>query len=100
MPPRFRKVLIADERCESAGVFDVDGDGVLDIVSRAYWYEGPDFKRQHRIGHIPAYGEYYDDFSSIPMDINGNGRLDYVTGGWWGEALRWRENPAHGELYG
>ncbi len=89
----FRKVLIADERYESAGIFDVNGDGVLDIVSGAWWYEGPDFKRVHPIGAIPAYDEYYDDFSTIPLDINGNGRLDFVTGGWWGNSLRWRENP-------
>ena len=42
---------------------------------------------------MAAIGEYYDDFSTIPMDINGNGRLDFVTGGWWGDTLRWRENP-------
>ena len=32
MPLHFRKVLIADERYESAGVFDVDNDGVLDVT--------------------------------------------------------------------
>jgi len=93
MPLKWRKVLIADERYESAGVFDVNNDGVLDIVSGAYWYEGPDFKTAHRIGDIPAYGEYFDDFSTIPLDVNGDGWLDYVTGGWWGGHLRWRENP-------
>ena len=93
MPLRFRKVLIADERYESAGIFDVDNDGTLDIVSGAYWYQGPDFTRQHPIGEVAAHGEYFDDFSTIPMDINGNGRIDFVTGGWWGNTLRWRENP-------
>lgn len=93
MPLKFRKVLIADERYESAGVFDVNNDGVLDIVSGAWWYEGPDFKKRHLIGEVQAIGEYYDDFSTIPMDINGNGYLDFVTGGWWGNTLRWRENP-------
>jgi hypothetical protein len=93
MPLRFRKVCIAEERFESAGVFDVTGNGILDLVSGGFWYEGPDFKTRHLIGEILAEGEYFDDFSTIPMDINGNGRLDYVTGGWWGETLRWRENP-------
>ena len=45
-----------------------------------------------RRGRRP-YGEYYDDFSTIPLDVNGNGRLDFITGGWWGDTLRWRENP-------
>jgi hypothetical protein len=93
MPLRFRKVLIADERYESAGVFDVNNDGVLDLVSGAWWYEGPDFKVKHKIGEVKAYDDYFDDFSNIPLDINGDGYLDYITGGWWGGSLRWRENP-------
>lgn len=93
MPLKFRKTLIADERYESAGVFDVDNDGVLDIVSGAYWYQGPDFRRQHRVGDVLAVDEYFDDFSTIPMDVSGDGYLDFITGGWWGNTLRWRENP-------
>jgi hypothetical protein len=98
MPIRWRKQLIAFERYESAGVFDVNGDGTPNIVSGAYWYERPDIRTQHPIGEVQAIGEYYDDFSTIPMDVNGNGRLDFVTGGWWGDTLRWRENPGDPEL--
>ena len=97
MPLKFQKILIADERYESAGVFDVNNDGILDIVSGAWWYEGPDFKKSHFIGDVRAEGEYFDVFSTIPMDINGDGRLDFVTGGWWGETLCWRENPGDPE---
>jgi hypothetical protein len=93
MPLKFRKQLIADERYESVGVFDVNNDGLLDIVSGAWWYEGPDFKQAHPVGEVQAVGEYYDDFSTIPMDVNGDGYLDFITGGWWGNTLRWRENP-------
>ena len=93
MSLRFRKMLIADERYESAGVFDVDNDGVPDIVSGAWWYEGPDFKKRHKVGDLAPQGEYFDDFSTIPLDVNGDGRLDYITGGWWGKTLKWRENP-------
>jgi hypothetical protein len=93
MPCRFRKVLVADERYESAAFIDVDGDGVLDLVSGTRWYEGPDFKRAHKIGDVRAEGEYFDDFSTIPIDVNGDGRTDFITGGWWGNTLRWRENP-------
>ena len=93
MPLKFRKVLIADERYESAGVMDVNNDGVPDIVSGAFWYEGPDFRKQHRIGEVQASGEYFDDFSTIAMDVNGDGLVDFITGGWWGNTLRWRENP-------
>ncbi|CAN5531738.1 FG-GAP-like repeat-containing protein [soil metagenome] len=93
MALQFRKVFLAAERFESAGIFDVNGDGHPDIVSGGFWYEGPDFKQRHSIGPVASFGEYYDDFSTIPLDINGNGRLDFITGGWWGETLRWRENP-------
>ncbi|MBP8128080.1 MAG: VCBS repeat-containing protein [Candidatus Hydrogenedentes bacterium] len=97
MPLRFRKVLIADERYESAGVFDVNNDGIPDIVSGTWWYEGPDFKKKHKIGAVAAHDEYYDDFSTIPFDVNGDGFTDFVTGGWWGNTLRWRENPGDPE---
>ena len=93
MPLKWKRVWVADETFESAGVFDVNGDGKPDIVSGAYWYQGPDFRKKHFIGPVKAVGEYYDDFSTIPMDVNGDGRLDIVTGGWWSKALRWIENP-------
>ena len=93
MPVRWKQVWVSDESYESAGVFDVNNDGVLDIVSGAWWYQGPDFKKKHFIGAVKAAGEYYDDFSTIAIDANGDGYLDFVTGGWWGNSLRWRENP-------
>ena len=93
MPLRFRKALVADERYESAGVLDVNGDGTPDIVSGAFWYEGPEFTRKHVIGEVAAFGEYFDDFSTIPLDVNGDGHADFVTGGWFGKKLCWRENP-------
>ncbi len=93
MTPRFQKILIADERYESAGVFDVNNNGVLDIVSGAYWYPGPHFDRKCKIGPVRIEGEYFDDFSTLAMDINGDGYTDFVTGGWWGDTIRWRENP-------
>jgi hypothetical protein len=93
MPLKFRKVRISDERYESCGVFDVDNDGVPDIVSGAWWYKGPDFTERFFIGEVMAVDEYFDDFSNLPLDVNGDGYLDYITGGWWGNTLRWRENP-------
>ena len=93
MPIKFYRKLVADERYESAAVFDVNNDGVLDIVSGAYWYQGPSFREQQLVGEVMAVGEYFDDFSTIPLDVNGDGYLDFITGGWWGNTLRWRENP-------
>lgn len=84
---------MSDENYEAVGIFDADNDGVTDIISGGFWYKGPDFKKKYSVGEVKKYGEYYDDFSVIPLDINGNGNTDFITGGWWGNTLRWRENP-------
>ena len=93
MATKFEKIKISDETYESCSVFDVDGDGVLDIVSGAYWYKGPDFKQKFKICDIAPEDEYFDAFSDYPMDVNGDGKLDIISGGWWGKALKWFENP-------
>lgn len=92
-PIRFVKTKIASESYESVGVFDVNNDNIQDIVSGASWYMGPDFKERHYIGSAKRYGEYYDDFSTIPLDVNGDGHMDFITGGWFGKELIWKENP-------
>jgi len=89
----WKKHFVAFERFESCGLLDVNGDGKPEIVSGEYWYERPEAAARHRLGTVAAYGEYYDDFSTLPMDVNGDGRLDFITGGWFGNTLRWRENP-------
>jgi hypothetical protein len=94
MPVRFTKKLISSEAFEAAAVGDVNGDGVLDIVSGGFWYAGPDFRNRHLIYAAQhRYEDYYDDFGNILIDITGNGLPDMVTGGWWGQTLRWYENP-------
>jgi hypothetical protein len=92
-PLLFQKKMIAAESFESVGVFDVNKDGKPDLVSGAYWYEGPEFLKRYYIGAVARQGEYYDDFSTIPLDVNGDGYTDFITGGWWGNNIRWRENP-------
>ena len=91
---KFEKKRIGTVAFEAVAVFDVNNDGILDIVSGEYWFEGPDFKKQHKMCELaPIDGDYYDDFSDYPMDVNGDDYMDIITGGWWGETLRWRENP-------
>jgi len=94
-PLKFLKKQIAAESYESVGVFDVNNDKIPDIVSGAYWYVGPDYLERHIIGTTKRVGEYWDDFSTIPLDVNGDGRLDFVTGGWFGKTLMWWENPGN-----
>lgn len=92
---KFRKQMIAAESAESVGVFDVNADQILDIVSGSYWYEGPLFLKRHFIGQVQRVNEYFDDFSTIPFDVNGDGKIDFITGGWFGKTLRWRENSGN-----
>ena len=92
---KFRKQMIAAESAESVGVFDVNGDQVLDIISGSYWYEGPLFLKRHLIGQVKRVNEYFDDFSTIPLDVNGDGKMDFITGGWFNGTLLWRENPGN-----
>jgi len=91
---RFRKRFIAAESYESAAAWDIDGDGVVDILSGAYWYQGPDFSRKRFIGELTNHGSYHDDFSSILLDVDGDGRLDVISGAWVAGELYWRQCPA------
>lgn len=97
-PLHFEREKIGNVTYEAASVFDVNNDGKLDIVSGEYWFEGPAFKKPHKIGTYMPVDDYFDDFSDYPMDVNGDGYLDIVTGGFWGLVLRWRENPKGQEV--
>jgi len=90
---KFEKIRIGTATYEASCVCDVNRDGILDIVSGEYWFEGPDFTKAHKMCDVMPQDDYFDDFSDYPMDVNGDGYPDIVTGGWWGQTLRWRENP-------
>lgn len=90
---KFEKQRIGDVTYEACSAFDVNNDGVIDIFSGEYWFEGPDFTKAHKVCDIRREDDYYDDFSNYPVDVNGDGYLDIVTGGWWGMSVAWRENP-------
>jgi len=93
----FRKQSVDPfNRCESCSVFDVDNDGVLDVVCGEYWYKGPDFKTKYKICDLNYDGNYLWDFSDYPMDVNEDGYMDIITGNWWDGGLFWRENPGAG----
>ena len=96
-PVHFRVQRISNETYESVGVFDVDADGELDLISGGFWYQGPSYLKRFSIREIKRTGEYYDDFMTLPLDVNGDGKLDYITGGWFGGILYWCENPGQSD---
>lgn len=99
-PVQFKKKMIASESYESVGVLDINGDDTLDIISGAFWYEGPDYRDRHFVTEVSRFGhEYYNDFSNIIMDINGDGHQDYVTGGWGSAHIVWLKNPGNTDAW-
>lgn len=93
---KFKKRLLDTVKYEAACVFDVNNDGIPDIVCGEYWYEGPEFNRKHKICDIEFANNYHYDFSDFGMDVDGDGYMDIVTGSWWGDGVYWRKNPGSG----
>src|SRR3954468_22670469 len=78
--PRWKKRDInARSPFEAAGVFDVDNDGKLDIVSGDTWYRGPAFAETFKVRDVTRTGTYLNDFATLPCDVNGDGNTDFVT---------------------
>lgn len=92
-PLQFERIKLGDAVFEAGSVADVDNNGTLDVIVGGAWFEGPDFKTEHKICDVPYQHEYHDDFGDYPVDVNGDGYPDVITGGWFGESIRWRENP-------
>lgn len=91
--PKFKKHDInAKSVFEAAGVFDVDGDGDLDIVSGESWYEAPGWT-SHKVRDVSQTGTYRNCFSTLPADIDGDGDLDFITCSFFEKNVGWVENP-------
>jgi hypothetical protein len=91
--PKWKKHTInGQSEFEAAGVFDVDNDGKLDIVAGDSWYQAPHWKRHH-IRDVQRVGTYYNDFATLPLDVNGDGHTDYITVSYFGKDVGWVENP-------
>ena len=92
---------VLDDRflAEGVTVFDVDRDGVLDIVSNEQWFSGPEFTA-HALGPVtpldPA-TQWSTSFINYPMDVDRDGWTDLVVFGFPLTPAVWRKNPGGGD---
>lgn len=113
----FNKVRATDQFwAEGAAIGDFNHDGKMDVVSGAYWYEGPDFKKRREIwpatatfkkkkgegmeqtipgfeGALGTNNAYSDCFLTFTYDFNGDGWTDVLVYGFPGKEAIWYENP-------
>ena len=113
----FKKVRATDQFwAEGAAIGDFNHDGKMDVVSGAYWYEGPDFKKRHEIypanasfkrkkadgmeqtvpgfeGALGINNAYSDCFLTFTYDFNGDGWTDVLVYGFPGQGSRLVRKP-------
>ena len=74
------KQLSADFYGEGAFHGDFNRDGVVDVVSGPYWYEGPEFSVKHEYRPAKKYDplKYSDNFLTFVHDFNKDGWDDIL----------------------
>jgi len=92
----WSKLTLSREFFSEGGTFgDLNRDGVPDVISGPYWYEGPDFSRRHELYAPVPFDpmKYSDNFFAFVEDFNGDGWNDVLIIGFPGKDASWLENP-------
>ena len=97
-PPEipFRTQMIDGGANETAAVADVNKDGRLDIISGDAWYEAPAWTK-HKLRDLAWNGQYVDNFSDWPIDVDTDGFVDIVQFGYFSNGFVWLKNPGRGK---
>jgi hypothetical protein len=99
-PVKFKKHTLTQEFIsEGAAVGDINHDGAVDVMSGAYWFEAPDWKR-HEIFAGKAFDgakEYSNSFLNFSLDVNNDEWVDLIVIGFPGTLAYWYENPKNSE---
>lgn len=96
-PITFLAHRLGTDHAEGITTLDMNGDGFLDLVSGAYWYENPGAQggdwKQHQWRTVSMTGEFVSDCGEWTVDVNHDGAPDIVTAGWITNGMWWYENP-------
>ena len=92
----FRTQMLDGGANESAAVADINRDGRLDVVSGENWYEAPLWTK-HPFRELGFSGNYIDNFSDLPVDVDGDGYLDIASVTWFAKKVSWFRNPGKGQ---
>jgi hypothetical protein len=92
----FRTQMLDGGANETAAVGDINRDGRLDIVSGENWYEAPNWTK-HPFRELGFSGNYIDNFSDLPVDVDGDGYVDIVSVTWFAKKVSWFRNPGKGQ---
>jgi hypothetical protein len=88
---------LGTDHAEGLSMLDMNGDGFVDLLSGAYWYENPgaaggEWKR-HQFRTVEMHGEFVSDCGEWIVDVDHDGLPDLVTTGWITNGLWWFKNP-------
>ena len=113
----FKRLQLNDQFwSEGASFGDLNKDGVNDLISGPWWWEGPDFKKSHEFypakttfnlklgpmttvkvpgfeGTLGVANKYSDNFFVWTLDFNQDGWNDILVIGFPGQDTSWFENP-------